>query len=75
MRVQGRASSSSKANSSSRASRPTSAGSIMPTGIPLADSASGSEIAGSPVTFCSHANAAQLTPRSMICCESAFGSR
>ncbi len=33
----------------------------MPTGIPLADSASGSEIAGSPVMSCSHANAFQST--------------
>ena len=32
---------------------------IMPTGNPLADSASGNEIAGSPVTFCSGVNATQ----------------
>ena len=31
----------------------------MPTGKPLADCASGSEIAGSPVTFCSGVKATQ----------------
>jgi hypothetical protein len=34
----------------------------MPTGIPFANSASGSEIAGSPVMFCSGANAGQIAP-------------
>ncbi len=39
----------------------------MPTGMPEADSASGSEIAGSPVTFCSGVNPTQSASRSMSC--------
>ncbi len=39
----------------------------MPTGSPDADSASGSEIAGSPVAFCNGVNATQSMSRSMIC--------
>ncbi|CNM63737.1 Uncharacterised protein [Mycobacterium tuberculosis] len=37
----------------------------MPTGMPSAVCANGSEIAGSPVTFCSGVNATQSISRSM----------
>ena len=47
----------------------------MPTGSPVDDSASGSEIAGSPVAFCSGVNAAQSTSLSMTDSKSAVGSR
>ena len=41
--------------------------SIIPTGMLAADSASGSEMEGSPVMFCNGVNATQSMSRSMIC--------
>ena len=67
MSGQGRAASSSYASSSSRASWPLTVDNIIPTGIPAADSASGSEIAGSPVAFWSGVNATQSMSRSITC--------
>ena len=49
------------------ASCPRVADSIMPTGMPVEENASGREIAGSPVAFCSGVNATQSMSLSTIC--------